>query len=197
MTIRKWLTPRVDEDPGGDEDLAKLGRTRWGWRFKQVAWVTLLALTVGLIVIQFLPTGLSPENPPVIAEPLWDSEQTLALVDRACYDCHSNETRWPWYSYIAPMSWLIAYDIREGRKVLNYSEWTPGAAREHTVEAAVELVSKELMPLPYYLILHPEADLSSVEKGQLINGLIATFADPNEALNADTLGEADGATTND
>lgn len=197
MTISKWLKRSVDEDPGGDEDLAKLGRTRWGWSFKQVAWTTVLALLIGLIVIQFLPSGLSRENPPVLAEPAWDSEQTLALVDRACYDCHSNETCWPWYSYIAPMSWMIAYDIREGRKVLNYSEWTPEAARDHTVEEAVDLVSKDLMPLRYYTILHPEADLSSVEKGQLINGLIATFSDPAEALNTEELGEEGGATTND
>ncbi len=182
------VIPTEADGFGADEDLAKLGRTRWGWSFKQVVWVALTALLVSFVVIQFLPTGLSRENPPVIAEPAWDSEQTLALVDRACFDCHSNETRWPWYSYVAPMSWMIAYDVREGRLVLNYSEWSAEAAREHTVEEAVDLVSKDLMPLSYYTILHPEAALSTLEKGQLINGLIATFADPAEALDAQSLG---------
>lgn len=185
MTISDKEKQTQDESYGADEDLAKLGRTRWGWSFKQVVVVALLALLVSLIFIQFLPTGQSRENPPVLAEPAWDSAQTLALVDRACFDCHSNETRWPWYSYVAPMSWMIAYDVREGRAVLNYSEWDAEAARAHTIEETVDLVSKDLMPLRYYTILHPEADLSSVEKGQLVNGLIATFSDPAEALDKD------------
>lgn len=69
------------------------------------------------------------------------------------------------------MSWMIAYDVREGRAVLNYSEWDTTAAHEHTIEETVDLVSKNLMPLRYYTILHPKPNLSSVEKGQLINGL--------------------------
>ena len=88
------------------------------------------------------------------------------------------------------MSWMIAYDIREGRAVLNYSEWTAEVASTHSVEETVDLVSKELMPLRYYTILHPEADLTTVERGQLVNGLIATFAEPGEALDkADSGGE--------
>lgn len=190
MTNRDRQTQSPADDPGGDEDLAKLGRTRWGWSVKQVLGVALVLLIISFIGIQFLPTGLSRQNPPVIAEPAWDSEQTLALVDRACFDCHSNETRWPWYSYIAPMSWMIAYDIREGRAVLNYSEWTAEVASTHSVEETVDLVSKELMPLRYYTILHPEADLTTVERGQLVNGLIATFAQPGEALDkADSGGD--------
>ena len=63
-----------------------------------------------LLIIQFVPYGRDHTNPPVIAEPAWDSPQTRALFFRACADCHSNETKWPWYSTIAPASWLITRD---------------------------------------------------------------------------------------
>ena len=72
-----------------------------------------------LLIIQFVPYGRDHTNPPVIAEPAWDSPQTRALFFRACADCHSNETTWPWYSTIAPASWLITRDVMEGRATFN------------------------------------------------------------------------------
>jgi hypothetical protein len=136
-------------------------------------WIGLVVIVGGLIAAQFWPSSLNPKNPPVIQEPNWDSPETRALAQRACFDCHSNETVWPWYSRIAPMSWLVEKDIVEGREVLNFSEWP----RDQDVETEeiVELISKDEMPLPYYVILHPEAELNSSEKGQLINGMIATL----------------------
>ncbi|MEZ4869101.1 MAG: heme-binding domain-containing protein [Caldilineaceae bacterium] len=134
-----------------------------------------VVLVAGLIGIQLLPAGLEHNNPAVLQEPRWDSDTTKALAKRACYDCHSNETVWPWYSYVAPVSWMVLQDVHEGRKVLNFSEWTPAQIERVEPEEAVELVSKGLMPLPYYEILHPEAALSDNETGLLINGLIETL----------------------
>ncbi len=145
----------------------------------------IVALVGGAIFVQFLPLGTSRDNPPVVAEITWDSPTTEALARRACYDCHSNETAWPWYSYVAPVSWMIVQDIIKGREVLNFSEWTPEHAATIQAEEAVELVSKGQMPLPYYEILHPEATLSEEENAQLIYGLIATLAEENEALRAE------------
>lgn len=147
----------------------------------------IVAIVGGVILMQFLPLGISRDNPPVIAEITWDSAETEALARRACYDCHSNETQWPWYSYVAPVSWMIVQDIIKGREVLNFSEWTADHAAGIETEEAVELVSKGLMPLPYYEILHPEATLNEQETGELIYGLIATLSEPGEALDTENI----------
>jgi hypothetical protein len=149
----------------------------------------LAALAACLVVaIQFIPTGVSTENPPVVAEPAWDSAQTRALAARACFDCHSNETRWPWYARIAPASWLTAHDVAEGRRALNFSEWgvaRPGAdggdeeAGEHEggedeSGEALEHISQVLqhgeMPPASYTLLHPDARLTRFEVQQLLEG---------------------------
>lgn len=152
-------------------------------------WGTVVIIA-SLIGIQLLPAGLSHDNPPVIQEPAWDSDTTKALAVRACYDCHSNETVWPWYSYVAPMSWMILQDVHTGREVLNFSEWTPEQISRVEPEEAVELVSKGLMPLPYYEIIHPEATLTDTETGALINGLIETLTRSRlDVLDAENLDE--------
>jgi hypothetical protein len=89
---------------------------------------TLVLSIVGVVVlfglIQLVPYGRDHTNPPVVAEPAWDSPQTRALAVRACFDCHSNETVWPWYSNVAPASWLVQRDVDDGRRRLNWSEWS-------------------------------------------------------------------------
>src|SRR5512143_3173323 len=82
-----------------------------------------LVLVLAFVAIQFVPYERHPINPPVGAEPTWDSQDTRALARQACFDCHSNETEWPAYSRVAPVSWLIHRDVSEGRAVLNFSEW--------------------------------------------------------------------------
>jgi hypothetical protein len=107
-------------------------------------------------------------NPPVTAEPKWDSPQTRGLAKRACFDCHSNESRWPLYAYVAPVSWLIYNDVMEGRSRLNFSEW------DRPQRAAGEIVSaiqEGEMPPAIYTPMHPEARLTAAEKQQLITGL--------------------------
>jgi mono/diheme cytochrome c family protein len=137
----------------------------------------ILAISGGVILgaallIQFLPVGGGRTNPAVAAEPDWDSPRTQELFMRACGDCHSNETVWPWYSRIAPVSWMVANHVHEGRSKLNVSEW--GQGRNEADEAAEALMEGE-MPLPNYLMLHPEARLSAAEKDELARGLVATF----------------------
>jgi len=86
-----------------------------------------------------------------------------AILRRSCYDCHSNESRWPWYSYVAPISWLVASDVHEGREHVNFSDWGRSGHHHGTAET-IEKIGEEVaggdMPLWYYLPLHPGARLS-------------------------------------
>mgnify|MGYP001580179689 FL=1 len=87
---------------------------------KKIIVLAVAAVFVAPLLMQLLPVWLLKTNPPVAAEPKWDSEQTRALTKRACFDCHSNETVWPWYSNVAPASWLIIFDTQRGRNELNF-----------------------------------------------------------------------------
>ena len=94
--------------------------------------------------------------------------KTQALAKRACFDCHSNETVWPWYSYVAPVSWLVYHDVMEGRGQMNFSEW------DKTQPAALEIgavLQEGEMPPAYYLPMHPSAQLMAAEKNALESGL--------------------------
>ena len=130
-------------------------------------WVVIAVVLVGLL-IQLIPLPGRGKNPAVVAEPKWDSLQTRVLVKRACFDCHSNETVWPWYSYVAPVSWLVYSDTMEGRSRLNFSEWN--RPQRGAGEIAEAIQSGE-MPPAMYLPLHKSAQLTSAEKQQLITGI--------------------------
>lgn len=136
----------------------------------------LAPLAVGLLVIQLVPFGRDHDNPPVAAEPSWDSAQTRELAVRACFDCHSNETVWPWYSHVAPISWLVQRDVDEGREELNFSEWN----RPQEGEEAAETVRDDSMPPRSYLLTHPDARLTETELAALANGLAATFGEDED-----------------
>ena len=143
----------------------------------------IIAIPLALFgLLQLAPVGVSYTNPPVVSEPNWDSPQTRALAQRACFDCHSNETAWPWYTRIAPISWLTAHDVSEGRQRLNFSTWgTPSQSsgefrREGTnVREMVRAVENGSMPPAIYLPLHPAARLTPAEQQQLVQGFLATF----------------------
>ncbi len=129
--------------------------------------------SVGLLLLaQLVPYGRSHANPPVRAEPAWDSPRTRELAVRACYDCHSNATYWPWYSGVAPVSWLVQHDVDEGRRELNFSEWDQP---QREARKAAETVREGKMPRWYYVLLHPSASLSAEERQALIGGLQATL----------------------
>lgn len=149
--------------------------------------VTLLAAIAAAVVlfglIQLVPFGRDHINPPTVQEPAWDSPHTRELAARACFDCHSNETVWPWYASIAPVSWLVQRDVNEGREEMNFSDWTGG--HDHAAHAAdhlddIEEVLREgEMPPRIYLLMHPEARLTAQEREDLIRGLQATLQAPS------------------
>lgn len=139
------------------------------WRIGTSA-VMVLATT--FVAIQFIPYGRSHENPASVAEPQWDTPRTRELAVRACFDCHSNETEWPWYATFAPASWMVTVDVEDGREALNFSEFdSPRPAAEHAAGA----VAEGSMPPWTYRLFNSSARLTDVEKEELIAGLRATF----------------------
>jgi mono/diheme cytochrome c family protein len=136
-------------------------------------WWWLGALVILGMAIQLVPYGHARTNPPVRREPAWDRPATRDLAVRACYDCHSNQTVWPWYARIAPVSWLIQGDVDDGRRKLNFSEWDRSQREAHE---AVRRVQRGSMPPWYYVLMHSKANLSAVERQALIQGLGATLA---------------------
>jgi heme-binding protein len=131
-----------------------------------------LAVFALFVLIQIAPYGRNHTNPPVVKEPSWSDATTRPLAVRACFDCHSNETRWPWYSKVAPVSWLVQYDVDKGRRELNFSEWQRSYAE---AGEAAETIQEGEMPPAYYTVLHPEARLSPEEKQALARGLSTTL----------------------
>ncbi|MCE5310648.1 MAG: heme-binding domain-containing protein [Acidobacteriales bacterium] len=139
------------------------------------AWIKAASVLGGLTfaILQVVP-GPPRTNPPVvpghtIGAQLRMNQQISATLRKACMDCHSHETRWPWYSHVAPMSWHIAEDVTTARKAMNFSEWSTGAGRTPAsavgiLAAACANVKSGRMPLPRYLLLHPEARLTEQEK---------------------------------
>src|SRR5580700_9893839 len=119
------------------------------------------------VLIQLVPFGRQHANPAVTQEPAWDSPQTRDLARRACFDCHSNETVWPWYSNVAPVSWLNQRDVNGGRNHLNFTEWDH--VQKHAKDVA-EQVKEGGMPPWFYLPMHPAARLTAAEKQALIDG---------------------------
>jgi len=144
-------------------------------RIVKLALILVAVLIFGFLLIQLIPVQRT--NPPVVTQIKWDSPQTQALWQRACADCHSNETIWPWYSYVAPASWLVSFDVVRGRRELNISELNTSSSRFASFgNRLVRAVQEGEMPPVQYLIMHPNAHLTAQESQQLINGLQATFA---------------------
>ena len=127
----------------------------------------LLALAVLLAGIQVIP--VSRTNPPVESD-VDAPADVKALLRRACYDCHSHETRWPWYSRVAPVSWLVASDVSEGREELDLSRWRAlGAdARAKVAKKLPEEVEEGEMPPLTYRLVHSDARLTDAERGKLV-----------------------------
>jgi hypothetical protein len=124
--------------------------------------VTLLGVGV---LLQLVPYGWEHSNPPVTEEAPWPSARARELAVDACYDCHSNETEWPVYSYVAPMSWLVRRDVENGREALNFSTWDRG--EQEADDGADEIEDGSMPPSP----LHPDARLSDEERRILIEAL--------------------------
>jgi hypothetical protein len=145
------------------------------WRFFLRPRNAILTVIGLLILIQLIPVWLLQTNPPAHAGPPWDSATTRLLVQQTCFDCHSNYTVWPWYSRIAPISWLVTQDVVRGRRHLNFSDWQSGSQHSFLAERAVSAVQRGAMPPSYYVWMHPKANLSATQKQQLIQGLERTL----------------------
>jgi hypothetical protein len=133
-----------------------------------IIWVVIGIFSLALL-IQLIPLPGRGNNPTVVAEPNWDTSQTRTLAKRACFDCHSYETNWPWYSYIAPLSWLVYGDVMEGRSRLNFSEWDQP---QIGVDEITSIIQEGEMPPAIYLPMHPTAHLTNIEKEQLVSGFM-------------------------
>lgn len=118
-------------------------------------------------IVQLVPYGWTKTNPAVTAEAPWPDAEAEAIARESCYSCHSNETDWPAYSYVAPMSWLVRRDVDRGRAALNFSEWSdesdPGDAADEVEDGA--------MPPSQYTAIHRGARLTDAEAQTLIAAL--------------------------
>lgn len=124
------------------------------------------------VLMQFIqPNRTNPEIDQSITlqTELNVSAEIQSLLDRGCKDCHSNQTRWPFYSYVAPASWLVSYDVMEGRKHFNMSEWGKYklSKKASKLSGIYQEVNDRSMPLPKYIPLHSEAKLSDAERDML------------------------------
>ena len=138
---------------------------------------------LGLLLIQFIPFGHTRTNPTAVAEPNWSSQQARALAKEHCFQCHSNETHWTWYSNIAPGSWLIAFDVIEGRQKFNFSDWKHNPGELDEMVAAVQ--EGEMPPIQYWIV-HPSARMNAQQKQDLIHAL-ETSVNHNTAWNSGSL----------
>ena len=135
--------------------------------------IILIIVVAGLVVfglIQLIPIDRS--NPPVTGEPKWSSPEAKALVKTQCFQCHSNETEWPWYGYVAPASWLLRFDVAEGRSRLNFSEWDK---RPGELEEMVRNINRGSMPPLQYTMFHPETKLNAQQKQDLLDALTSSI----------------------
>ena len=129
---------------------------------------------VALLLIQLLPSGRS--NPPVVQAQTIERTLTVpadvkAILDRSCHNCHSNDTVWPWYTHVAPISWLMVGDVNAAREDMNLSEWgeANADAQRDTLLEVCRQVKKGAMPLSSYRLLHREAALSAADVTTLCN----------------------------
>ena len=133
--------------------------------------IVLGCLGVVFAMMQVVPYGRTHSNPAVLGEPAWDSPRTRELAVRACFNCHSNETRWPWYADVAPLSWVMQLDVDNARDTLNFSEWT--RPQDLAPESGPTVIRRDMPPYKYR-VAHPEADLNEQERIELARGLNTT-----------------------
>jgi len=128
--------------------------------------ITLIAVVVLFVVIQFIPVPHT--NPPVKSE-IVTPPDVKAVLKKGCYDCHSNQTVWPWYVHVAPVSWLLWHDVHDARDQMNFSEWSlyEPAEQRKTIRKTWKEVSAGAMPPWFYRMMHPPSRLSNTDKAVL------------------------------
>jgi hypothetical protein len=146
-------------------------------RRRKIVIYTASIFVIGFLLLQVFPVGIirssfeRKPNPEITATVEWNSVEVQNLAKRACYDCHSNETIYPWYAQVAPMSWLVNRDINQGRASMNFSQ---DAETEYDI-SDLEWHLYNDMPPDIYLIMHPDAKLTDEERDMLMEGFKATF----------------------
>lgn len=166
------MSEEVNVDQSNSDNMSMLQKMRQRWRSTLFLGAGIMFLGFG--AIQLIP--IDRTNPPTTCEIQWDSAETRALAVDACYDCHSNETNWTWYSKIALVSWQVANHVVEGREYLNFSEWDLQRNPERLTEEFAEVILDDEMPTWDYRLIHSEAKLTDDEKQQLIDGFSQTVA---------------------
>ena len=121
------------------------------------------------VALQAVPYGHDHANPKTTADAPWSTPAARSLAVSACYDCHSNRTNWRWYSFVAPVSWVVQNHVQEGRDRLNFSEWD----RRQRLDDVDESIREGSMPPSYYRLVHAGARLSASEKAELIRAVEA------------------------
>lgn len=155
--------------PESEDRSSKGGR----WGVGRMVVVALASLVVLFFLAQLLPLGRDHSAPPVTAEPTWSSLEAQVIARKACYDCHSNETNWPWYSNIVPISLWVSHDVDEARDALNFSEWDRS---QPSIDEVRETLGEGSMPPGYYSFFHPGAKLTDEEQQQLLTALEQMWA---------------------
>jgi hypothetical protein len=138
---------------------------------KKILIATLVAAAIavgGSLIHPFGMPGAPPDDQAILRDAQIDPE-TLAIIQRACQNCHSQKTEWPWYSHVAPVSWLLAHDVQQARMHMNLSRWQDYSTddRLRLLSAIGSAVRNRKMPVQRYLLLHPEARLTDAERQQI------------------------------
>ena len=128
--------------------------------------VTLVLLGIAMLAIQLVPSGVTN---PVSRGDISAPPEVEATLRHSCYDCHSNQTQWPWYGHIAPISWEVARDIEYGRRQINFSEWSEyyPLTRKRKLQWVNRALQQEDMPPRSYQLIHPSSRLSPEARAQL------------------------------
>ena len=129
---------------------------------RKLAKLTAILFAFVLLGMQFVPTATTPKTSATTGAPMADviDPQVGAILDRSCQDCHSSRTNWPWYSRVAPVSWIVSKQVREGREMLDFSEWANHPHSDDERMLICDAVSDGRMPLPGYTLIHRNAKLS-------------------------------------
>lgn len=139
-------------------------------RFKKIAW----AIAIGLIAIQFIQPARNISGQVLetdITKVFFVPDSVQMLLKTACYDCHSNNTSYPFYAYVQPMGWLLNSHIQEGKKQLNFNDFgsLPKRRQASKLKSIASQIKDEAMPLPAYTMLHKNAILTKEKKDLIIN----------------------------
>jgi hypothetical protein len=133
----------------------------------------LSGVAILFLIIQLVPNELpevSTDNPSDLIGTGLVSDEVASMLKKSCYNCHSKETKYPWYAYVAPVSWLVVKDVQEAREELNFSVWADYDLMDKLAildDIYIE-VEEELMPLPIYTLIHSEARLETAQRQKLM-----------------------------